>query len=150
MPVRWRLDKAFSVLGPAGAWWLRSRFEQHVDVLPERRIVEARVKGGAAHLRLQGPAGAEELTAALIVAGTGYRTDLSRLPFFATDLYTQVATVAGAPVLDRYFRSSVPGLYFTGFLATPSFGPVMRFAYGARFAARRIPARLAAKGSLRA
>jgi hypothetical protein len=150
MPERWRLDKAFSTLGPGGAWWLRPRFERQVEILSERRIVEARADGGAAHLRLQGPAGAEELTAALVVAGTGYRTDLGRLPFLAPDLSARVATLAGAPALDRSFQSSVPGLYFVGFLATPSFGPVMRFAYGARFAARRISARLAARSSLRA
>jgi hypothetical protein len=32
----------------------------------------------------------------------------------------------------------VPGLYFAGIAAANSFGPVMRFAFGAGFAARRL------------
>jgi len=32
----------------------------------------------------------------------------------------------------------VPGIYFAGLAAANSFGPVMRFAYGAGFAARRL------------
>jgi hypothetical protein len=41
-------------------------------------------------------------------------------------------------VLSSNFESSVPGLYFTGLVAANSFGPVMRFAFGAGFAARRL------------
>jgi hypothetical protein len=32
----------------------------------------------------------------------------------------------------------VPGLYFSGLASANSFGPVMRFAFGAGFASRRI------------
>ena len=48
------------------------------------------------------------------------------------------------PVLSAGFESSVPGLYFTGLAAAASFGPLMRFMYGADFAARTIGRRLAA------
>jgi hypothetical protein len=41
-------------------------------------------------------------------------------------------------VLSTNFESSVPGIYFAGLAAAASFGPVMRFAYGAGFAARRL------------
>jgi hypothetical protein len=43
-----------------------------------------------------------------------------------------------APVLSSNFESSVPGLYFAGVAAANSFGPVMRFAFGAGFAARTL------------
>jgi hypothetical protein len=36
------------------------------------------------------------------------------------------------------FESTAPGVYFTGLSAANSFGPMMRFAYGADFTARRI------------
>jgi len=41
-------------------------------------------------------------------------------------------------VLSSSFESSVPGLYFAGVSAANSFGPVMRFAFGAGFAARTL------------
>jgi hypothetical protein len=41
-------------------------------------------------------------------------------------------------VLSSMFESSVPGLYFVGLAAANTFGPLMRFAFGARFAAERI------------
>jgi hypothetical protein len=41
-------------------------------------------------------------------------------------------------VLSSTFESSVPGLYFVGIAAANSFGPVMRFAFGAGFAAKRL------------
>jgi len=37
----------------------------------------------------------------------------------------------------------VPGLYFVGVSAANSFGPVLRFAFGADFAARHITRQLA-------
>ena len=46
--------------------------------------------------------------------------------------------VKGSPVLSSSFESSVPGIYFAGVAAANSFGPVMRFAFGAGFAARRL------------
>ena len=41
-----------------------------------------------------------------------------------------------APVLSQRFESSVPGLYFTGLAAAPSFGPVMRFVFGVEYTAK--------------
>jgi len=43
-----------------------------------------------------------------------------------------------APILTRNFESAVPGLYFIGLTAAASFGPLMRFTFGARYAARRL------------
>lgn len=143
----WRVEKAFSVLGPAGAWWLLPRFESHVDVHLQRRLVGAQAENGGVRLRLEGPAGLEEMTTEQVVAGTGYRPDLNGLGFLDPELTTEIATVAGAPVLTRSFESNVPGLYFVGYLAAPSFGPLMRFVFGARFAALRVARRLAARQS---
>jgi FAD-dependent urate hydroxylase len=141
-PRGWRLDKAFSVLGPAGAWWLRPRLEGQVEALLQRRILEAQAEDGGVRLRLQRNGEIEELVAGQVLAATGYRPDVTRLSFLDAALRTEIASVAGAPVLDRWFESSVPGLFFVGFAAAPSFGPVMRFVYGADFTARRIAGRV--------
>jgi hypothetical protein len=65
------------------------------------------------------------------------------LTFIDDSVCARVRTAEGAPILSRHFESSVPGLYFVGMAAANSFGPLLRFAYGAKFAARRMTARLA-------
>jgi hypothetical protein len=49
-----------------------------------------------------------------------------------------VKCVNGTPILSSNFESSIPGLYFVGIAAANSFGPVMRFAFGAGFSAKRL------------
>ena len=74
---------------------------------------------------------------------TGYRVDTARLDYLAPGLRQALATVDDAPILTRHFESSVPHLYFIGPAAAATFGPLMRFAYGARYAAPRLAQRLA-------
>jgi hypothetical protein len=52
-----------------------------------------------------------------------------------------------APALSSNFESSIPGLYFVGATAANTFGPLLRFAYGAGFAAQRVSKRLIAKAA---
>jgi hypothetical protein len=63
---------------------------------------------------------------------------MDRLAFLNPEIRSKVKCVAGYPALSTSFESSVPGLYFVGLAAANSFGPVMRFAYGAGFAAQRV------------
>jgi len=46
------------------------------------------------------------------------------------------------PILDRALQSSVTGLHFVGVASAQSFGPVMRFVYGAKHAAAFLTAYL--------
>jgi cation diffusion facilitator CzcD-associated flavoprotein CzcO len=140
-PASHRLRVAYTVLGPAGAWWLRPRFEGHVESLLGRTVHAARMEDDEVRLQLQGPGGDEELVVSRVLAGTGYRVNLSGLAFLDPALRGRIATAAGTPVLDRSFQSSVPGLHIVGYAAAGSFGPVMRFVYGADFTARRLAAR---------
>jgi hypothetical protein len=78
-----------------------------------------------------------------VIAATGYRVDLRRLAFLHPDLGANVRTVENTPILDSFFESSVPGLYFVGVAAANSFGPVMRFAFGADYTAKRLVRHLA-------
>jgi hypothetical protein len=75
-----------------------------------------------------------------VIAATGYRPAATSLPFLDPALRARVRTEAGAPALDRGFQSSVPGLHFTGYAAAASFGPLMRFVHGTRFASRQLAA----------
>jgi hypothetical protein len=58
----------------------------------------------------------------------------------------RIETVEKTPVLSSSFESSIRGLYFVG-AAANSFGPVQRFAFGARFSARRVTRSLAKAAS---
>jgi hypothetical protein len=90
-------------------------------------------------LNLRAEDGSErEILADHIIAATGYKVDLERLNFVSSDIRSNLKLVNGAPVLSSSFESSMPGLYFAGITAANSFGPVMRFAFGAGFAARTI------------
>jgi hypothetical protein len=77
-----------------------------------------------------------------VIAGTGYRLDLDRLGYLEPSLRAGVKVVAGAPVLDRHFESTIPGLFFVGALAAPSLGPLMRFVAGTHFVGPRVARRL--------
>jgi thioredoxin reductase len=97
------------------------------------------VKNGSVHLLLQAEDGSKrEIVTEHIIAATGYRVNLERLKFLNAEIRSQIKVVGGSPVLSSDFESSVPGLYFAGLAANNSFGPVMRFACGAGFAARAI------------
>ena len=84
------------------------------------------------------------------MAGTGYAPDLARLEFVDADLRAEIRLAGGAPALDRGFQSSAPGLYFAGYSAAASFGPVMRFVFGTGFAAPRLARELAPLRATRA
>jgi len=65
-------------------------------------------------------------------------------------LRSGLRTVAGTPAVDRDYQTSAPGLYVVGPGVAPTFGPVMRFVYGADHAARTVGRRLAGTAARRA
>ncbi|MEV5012638.1 hypothetical protein [Streptomyces sp. NPDC055692] len=75
-----------------------------------------------------------------VLAATGCRVRMDALDFVSPELRSQLARTGGFPALDARFESSVPGLYFTGFKAAATFGPLMRFTCGTEFAAPRLAA----------
>ena len=143
-PQRKRMKHAYTALGPAGGWWLRDRLEAHVEQRLGRTLRSAQSNGSGVRLSLQGPDGVEELVVDEVIAGTGYRPQVSRLEYLDPLLREEIATVDGAtPALDSSFQSSVTGLYFVGYPAGLSFGPVMRFVFGTEFASRRVARHIA-------
>ena len=76
----------------------------------------------------------------MIVIGAGASgVDLSTLLHEAgakvLTVAPQITAVGSMPKLTMGLQTSVPGLYFVGPAAANSFGPVMRFAFGAKFIA---------------
>lgn len=148
LPERTRVFRARTALGPAGAAWLRPRVEGEIPILTGHALRSAEAGAGGVRLGLDSPGGGRrELAASHVVAATGYRVDLSRLSFLGDDVRAGLRTVAGTPSVSGGYQSSVRGLYFVGPGVAPTFGPVMRFVFGAGHAARTVAPRLAATAS---
>jgi FAD-dependent urate hydroxylase len=131
-------------LGPAGAWWLKDRLIGKVPLLTGQLIRAAEPHGSGILLRVEQPDGhVGHIVTDHVVAGTGYRVDLAALGFLREPLVSALCRSGRVPVLTRNFESIVPNLYLTGLAAANSFGPSMRFVFGADFAARRLVKRLA-------
>jgi Pyridine nucleotide-disulphide oxidoreductase len=143
-PARRRLNWAKSHLGPAGGWFMAERIKP-VPVMYGLTPVGAAALGGKLEVSFEDQDGnCSRIETEHLIAATGYRADIGRLAFLEPALREVVQVLEGAPILSRHFESSVPGLYFVGPAAVHSFGPVMRFAAGAKFASRRIASHLAA------
>ncbi|HXB58879.1 MAG TPA: NAD(P)-binding domain-containing protein [Candidatus Acidoferrales bacterium] len=149
MPLQFRLEKVKRVLGPAPAWFIKKDIVGKVALHPGLSIKQVRVENGKVKLEVTNSTGAPEtLEADHLIAATGYRVDLRRLPFFDAALLAQIQSVQNTPVLSSNFESSLQGLYFIGTSAANTFGPLLRFAVGAKFTARRLSRHLA-KSALR-
>lgn len=137
LPQDMRATKARTVLGPAGAWWLKNRVEGVIDVLTAHQVRGARPSGSGVHLIIDGPK-KSSVDVDHVIAGTGFRIDVAHLPFLPEDLSARIDAVRGYPVLNRSCESTVPGLYFAGAPAAVSLGPSMRFIAGTHNTARLI------------
>ena len=146
MPEKLRLRATERHLGPAPGWFMRERVEGRIPMLLGRELLHAQTEGDRVAMRIAGADGAQTTaTCDHVIAATGYRPELYRLPFLTPDLLNAIAQVENTAILSDQFESSVPGLYFTGPAAANSFGPLMRFMVGAEFAAPRLAAHLARK-----
>lgn len=148
LPESLRLKIVRTTLGPSGGWFVRSKVVGRVPLLLGSNLERVSTKGGKAHLQLRNGKGSpKEVVADHVVAATGYRVNLALLPFLDAGLRADIETVSGSPALSTTFESSVAGLYFAGLSAANSFGPVMRFAFGAGFTARTLAQAVAHRGA---
>ena len=129
LPEDMRITKARTVLGPSGSWWLKDRVEGVVEVLTGQHLRTAAPQGDGVRLLLDGQT-QSTIDVDHVIAGTGFRIDIARLPFLPDRLRARTATVDGFPVLSRAGESTVPGLYLVGAPAAGSLGPSMRFIAG--------------------
>jgi FAD-dependent urate hydroxylase len=144
LPEAARVVRARRVLGPAGANWLRGRVAGQFPVHSGHVVRDARTAGGRVALTVDCADGTRvELAADHVIAGTGYRTDVSRLKFLPDDIRSGLRTVGGSPAVGPDYQSSVGGLYFIGPAVAPTFGPVMRFVFGSHHSATTVARSLA-------
>ena len=130
-------------LGPAGGWAMKNRLGAEVEILQGVSQWTADREGSRLRIRMNGEGGTTRShTTSHLIAATGYRADLRRLRFLGDGLRSQIAENQNVPILKANFESSVPGLYFVGLASAGSFGPMMRFAFGSGFTAKRLSAHL--------
>jgi thioredoxin reductase len=134
LPENLRLLIVRRTLGPAGGWFMKQRVIGKIPlvlgVVPEA----AEIRNDQVYLRLRGRDGStRELVTDHVISATGYKIDMRRMDFLSLKIRSQIKTVENTPILSSSMESSVPGLYFVGAAAANSFGPVMRFAFGAGF-----------------
>jgi thioredoxin reductase len=139
LPLKTRLEIVRTHLGPSGGWFIKDsvigKMPLSLGYTPER----AEVRGGKVVLELRGQDGSKkEVSADHVIAATGYKVDLERLKFLSPAIRTQLRGAEEVLPVSSNFESRVPGLYFIGVAAATSFGPLMRFAFGAGFAARTV------------
>lgn len=119
---------------PAGAHWLPTRLK-NVRMTFGNRVTSARECGG--RLRIQLSDSTQRIVDHVFL-GTGYRVNVSQYPFLSQRIIQSLSVTDGFPQLNGGFESSVSGLHFLGAPAGHSFGPLMYFVSGTRFASRTL------------
>jgi hypothetical protein len=130
-------------LRPSAAGWLKPRLAR-VRIDAGRRILGARASRDGVILELDN--GSRDFDHVLLA--TGYKVDTARLGILAPDLAGMIATDDGSPVLSHGYESSVRGLHFVGASAAKSYGPLLRFVWGAGYAAREVSELVRANSSV--
>jgi thioredoxin reductase len=139
LPEGLRLEAVRRVLGPSGGWFAKDKVVGKVPVIGGHTLQRAEIQNGRVKLHLRGADGSEQVVLTdHVIAATGYKVNLERIKFLSPEIRSSIKLTGGSPALSTGFESSVPGLYFAGVSAAHSFGPVMRFAFGAGFAARTV------------
>ena len=116
--------------------WLTPRLDwEGICRWPGTEVAEAAPRGdGELRVLLSD---ARQLTVDRVVFATGYRADLTKVPYLA-GVRGEVKLSNGFPVLDEALQTSLDGLYITGFSATQDFGPFFGFVKGSPAAAALI------------
>jgi thioredoxin reductase len=139
LPESLRLDRVRKTLGPAPPWFTKQQVDGKVPFHLGVSITSAQVENGRPTLRLIDADGKQTTVEAdHVIGATGYRVDIERLKFLSQAIRNRIRTTGNAPALSASFESSVPRLYFVGVSSANTFGPLMRFAFGADYTARRI------------
>lgn len=144
MPQKFRLEVVRKHLGPAAGWVVKDRVLGHAEIRLASHITQAGARSGKLQLEVQNCNAKHTVETDHVIAATGYTADLTRLTFFDAPLQRDIQSVENTPVLSSNFECSVRGMYFVGNPSANTFGPLVRFAFGAGFTAKRLTNHLTA------
>ena len=146
LPEALRLEIVRRHLGPAPGWFMRERIEGRVDTNLGVFVDAARMIGNRVALHATDARGhANCIECDHVIAATGYRPDLARVPFMPAGILARIETTGAAPLVSGDFETSVKGFYVIGPAVANSFGPLMRFMTGSEFVAPHLAKHLAHK-----
>jgi thioredoxin reductase len=144
LPQRLRHRIVRHHLGPSGGWFIKDQLQGNVQVHETYAVHAATPSRAGVAVRLVDQHGhSMEVEIDHVVAATGYQVSVARLTLLEQQLRSRLELEEGSPSLSLGFESSEPGLYFIGVASAKNFGPVMRFALGAEYAAVRLSQHLA-------
>jgi cation diffusion facilitator CzcD-associated flavoprotein CzcO len=146
-PVSRRHNIVATKWGPAGTAWLVDRLVNKAELLTGRTIESAEACEGGVKLIVAGPQGTETINTDCVIAGTGFKPDIDKLAFLSEKLRSGIVREERAPKLSASFETSIPNLFVVGILSAPTFGPVMRFMFGAKHPAAIVSRSIAARSS---
>jgi thioredoxin reductase len=118
--------------------WLKPRLRNPtIKLWPRSQIVGcAKEPNGALAVKLDN---GETLTVEHVIAATGYKVDITRVPFLAAGNLLEKLTIRnGFPTLDEHMQTNIPGLFITSMAAIQDFGPLWAFTIAARASAQII------------
>jgi hypothetical protein len=144
LPEKLRIRAVARHLGPAPCWFTRDTIVGKVPLHLGATLDRVESAGSGIRVIFSQRGEKKSIEADHLIAGTGFKVALSRLGFIDASLRSRIRSTGDSPVLGRRFDSSVPGLHFVGVSAANSFGPMLRFAFGANYAAKRLSHHLAA------
>jgi thioredoxin reductase len=134
LPESTRLRITRKHLGPAPGWFMREKVMGNFPMLLGQELKGSRYREGLVELDIEDAGGNEQrLYCHHVIAATGFKPELVRLPFLSPFVRARIAQVQGTAILSPKFETSVPGLYVIGPAAANSFGPLMRFMVGAEY-----------------
>jgi FAD-dependent urate hydroxylase len=130
---------------PAGARWLIDRLHD-VPIRLGCSIESASIKGERILVRLDD---GTERSVDHLLFGTGYRPDVTKYTFLAPGLRKSMQVYKGFPILKEGLETSIPGLHILGAPGIWSFGPLLQFVSGTRYASAALTRHIASNFSSR-
>jgi thioredoxin reductase len=146
LPQNFRFRFVREHLGPAPGWFVRDKVVGKFPLHLGCKIQSAAIEDGKVHLKIVEKDGSDsELIVDHVISATGYQISIARMGFLDEALRRSIDEVEDTPVLSSHFETSVPGLYMVGLASAYSFGPLARFACGAKFTAKHLSKHVVAK-----
>jgi cation diffusion facilitator CzcD-associated flavoprotein CzcO len=127
---------------PAGSRWLVERL-RNVPITLSCSVISATPSGDRVRVRLSD--GGERIVDHVLL-GTGFHVDITKYEFLSPDLLRRIHRANGYPILSDGLETSIPGMHVLGAPAAYSFGPLLQFVSGTRYASCSLMRSLA-KGS---
>lgn len=124
----------------AAAEWLRARVISRITLHEGHTMVGTEAMDGRVRVTISD---GESVRADHVLLATGYKVDIHKLTMVHPSLLAGIKTDSGSPILNHWFESTVPGLYFIGLTSLRAFGPLYRFVAGCGGAARRVAGSIA-------